>query len=643
MGRGLAFCLTAAAAAQPQELSDFGREIAVPGAPRPLAYGPDGRLYLGESQPGAVCVVSADEASAERFGIGLLHDPQGLCVSDQGTVFVADAEGILVFGADGALLRRLGQAGRGPGQLLRPAGLVLRGEQVCVADSGNDRVQILDRDGRAVGVIGERGRGPGQFRRPLGLAADPEGSLYVSDADNHRLQKFDAAGRHVQTWGDFGAFPGLFNEPGGLAFAEGRLFVCDRLNHRVQIFGPDGRFAASFGGHAVLPREGRGMMHYPYAVAVAAGGQKAAVSEPLERRCQIFVPRGSGVGGPFVPRMPPDLRPGWDFGPLLSLSGDLLAVVEPQGRMVLLYNTARAVPVEIHRFGEVGDRFGQFARVSGVGVDQPRRRVYVSDAANQRVSAFDLAFDPQAPVRQDPGMSRFAKAVEAAPFMEGGGFRPGPLAVAPDGRVMVLDEGGGAIVVLDADLHVVERWDVGTGATGTGGAGTGGAGTGGTGTGGAGTGGAGTGGMGTGGTVAARSIAAGPAGDAVVLVDPLRGAVLVLGPDGAPVRIVGGDGSLLSPAGAMIEADGSVLVADAGTDTIAVFDPAGALVARWGGSGAERGRLWQPAALGRDGRGRLFVLDYGNHRMQIFDRAGEWEVVFGTGRAFTRTRPEPAR
>ena len=39
-----------------------------------------------------------------------------------------------------------------------------------------------------------------------------------------------------------------------------------------------------------------------------------------------------------------------------------------------------------------------------------------------------------------------------------------------------------------------------------------------------------------------------------------------------------------------------------------------------------------PAGIDQDGRGRLIVVDYGNHRAQIFDGEGKWLVTFGAGR-----------
>jgi sugar lactone lactonase YvrE len=85
--------------------------------------------------------------------------------------------------------------------------------------------------------------------------------------------------------------------------------------------------------------------------------------------------------------------------------------------------------------------------------------------------------------------------------------------------------------------------------------------------------------------------------------------------------------------------DGSVYVTDALADRVIRFDEQGRYLSDWGGRGTEVGRFWIPTGIGQDREERIFVLDYGNHRVQIFSPQGEWLVSFGMGRAFTRASP----
>ncbi|MCI0631142.1 MAG: hypothetical protein L0Y44_10880, partial [Phycisphaerales bacterium] len=51
--------------------------------------------------------------------------------------------------------------------------------------------------------------------------------------------------------------------------------------------------------------------------------------------------------------------------------------------------------------------------------------------------------------------------------------------------------------------------------------------------------------------------------------------------------------------------------------------------------GSNMGQLWKPRGVAQDAQSRLFVIDQGNHRAQVFDPSGRWLVTFGSGMAFT--------
>jgi DNA-binding beta-propeller fold protein YncE len=66
---------------------------------------------------------------------------------------------------------------------------------------------------------------------------------------------------------------------------------------------------------------------------------------------------------------------------------------------------------------------------------------------------------------------------------------------------------------------------------------------------------------------------------------------------------------------------------NAGPDTVArisKFTKDGKFVKSWGRFGSGAGEFKTPHALAFDSRGRLFVADRGNHRIQIFDRDGKY-------------------
>ena len=48
-----------------------------------------------------------------------------------------------------------------------------------------------------------------------------------------------------------------------------------------------------------------------------------------------------------------------------------------------------------------------------------------------------------------------------------------------------------------------------------------------------------------------------------------------------------------------------------------------------GAPGSELGEFNTPVATGMDGAGRVYVVDQGNDRIQIFAATGGWEMVYG--------------
>ena len=114
------------------------------------------------------------------------------------TFAVADGDAFLVndtlnyrikrFDEHGSLVSAFGHEGRGPGTFARPKGLAVDGDgHVYVVDALFDHVQIFDSAGRLLLVIGARGQGPGEFWSPGGIAIAGD-TVYVADTFNNRVQ-----------------------------------------------------------------------------------------------------------------------------------------------------------------------------------------------------------------------------------------------------------------------------------------------------------------------------------------------------------------------------------------------------------------------------------------------------------------------
>jgi sugar lactone lactonase YvrE len=119
-------------------------------------------------------------------------------------------------------------------------------------------------------------------------------------------------------------------------------------------------------------------------------------------------------------------------------------------------------------------------------------------------------------------------------------------------------------------------------------------------------------------------------------VDAAAGQVLKLGPDGQSIGRWGGrgddagrfrfrpthrcddSGEWCAPelgGGVAVDGQGRVYVADYGNHRVQVFDAAGRALAGWGREGGGPGEFRLPAGIAVDRAGRIYVSDTGNHRV----------------------------
>ena len=186
-------------------------------------------------------VLSPDGVPLGRFTADTLLRPTGLDIDpDNGEVFVADksASHVKVFSPGGVLLRTIGVAGDGEGQLNAPMHIRISGDKLFVSDALNANVQIFAKgDGRSLGQIGRRGLYVGNLVRPKGVTTDRDGNVYVIESYYDHLLIYNQDGELLLPIGGTGNDIGRFFLPAG-AWSDDRdrIFVADMFNARVVIF-----------------------------------------------------------------------------------------------------------------------------------------------------------------------------------------------------------------------------------------------------------------------------------------------------------------------------------------------------------------------------------------------------------------------
>jgi DNA-binding beta-propeller fold protein YncE len=319
-------------------------------------------LFLG-SFSSSQMVFAAPEFSDEfgSFGTtdGKFKSPSGLAL-DTGAdkLYVVDTEnhriqiidvngscsGSAELAEDICFVDEFGGSGTGDGKFKSPTAAVLDtgSNLLYVADSGNDRIQIIDVEGNCSGntklgdngdddvcfvdEFGGSGTGDGKFDLPSGLALDTSTDyLYVADTDNNRVQIIDVEGNcsgntklgdngdddvcFVDKFGTSGSGSGKFKSPAGLALHtdSDMLFIADTDNHKIQIIDVDGNcsgtakladadndicFESEFGGSGT----GDGKFKSPMGLTVDISSSTLYLVDTDNERIQIIDVEGNCSG-----------------------------------------------------------------------------------------------------------------------------------------------------------------------------------------------------------------------------------------------------------------------------------------------------------------------------------------------------------
>ncbi len=171
-----------------------------------------------------------------RGGESYFESPSSIAIDRSGRIYVCDRLGHMIFIMDqrGKILRRIGKrvAGEGPAEFRLPSQVILCGNDLCVLDAGNRRIQILDTNGhfqRSINV-GYAGHG-------AGLAADRDGNLYLSDPGVDQIQVFRRDGTPLHILDISAVQGGNIGHPSALWIdASDNLYVIDSEKNRVGEF-----------------------------------------------------------------------------------------------------------------------------------------------------------------------------------------------------------------------------------------------------------------------------------------------------------------------------------------------------------------------------------------------------------------------
>jgi len=123
-------------------------------------------------------------------GISGFNFPTFALATSDNEIIVNDALNYKIkrFDGDGNLEFSFGEEGNGPGTFSRPKGMAVDDENhIYVVDNMFDNIQVFTEDGKLLLVIGSGGQEKGQFWSPAGIDIF-DNTIYVADTFNNRIQ-----------------------------------------------------------------------------------------------------------------------------------------------------------------------------------------------------------------------------------------------------------------------------------------------------------------------------------------------------------------------------------------------------------------------------------------------------------------------
>ncbi len=456
---------------------------------------------------------------------------------------------------------------------------------IYILDSKLCKVSIADSAGYLIKEFGSCGRGDGEFNSPEGIALSPDGHVVVADTNNNRIQIFDGEGNFESVFGSEGPDRGELRKPSGVAVdAQGMIYVADTGNKRLQVFSAKGvyRFRIPFD----VP---------PADIAIDAMN-RAYILLPEESEIQIIdIMKNDVLRLQFLNSAKKYLTRAVSIS--VDFRGDIY-ITEQAEHSVKKFDINKNL---LMTFGSEGRGRGQFKRPAGIVADN-HGHIFVIDSGNIRLQEYEVSGSTK-PALDTSGLKLLMSAdykdsIQAQPQLT-------DIRITQSGTIYTLSSNNNTLYITGIGNRII----------------------------------GGKKSRGEGQFSNPSAVDYGPKGY-IYVADTGNNRVQVFDPDGNFVFTFGErgrkNGQFKEPSGIVVAKDGTIYVADTGNDRLQIFNKDGIFLKAFGNTSdnsdneiAANGTFRQPTALALDSQDRLFVVDRGNNRIQVFDNKGNFLQSIG--------------
>jgi hypothetical protein len=243
--------------------ADLAPKLEIKGLNRPLGIAVDAEGNILVGNDGRDNIEVYDPATGDLvavFGEGIVKMPTAITLDGLGNIYVTDSRSnhVQVFDAAYQPVRTIGKSGVGRDTLKFPIDAEIvyssgNGQEIFIADQGNDRIQVYDLQGnyrRSLTFEGTAGQncnwftglceipGAPPFTRLEALDVDAYGRLHVLDSFEAAVTIFDPADHtFLGVYGEYGTGAGFLTVPMDLVTTEANVsLVIADTSDRIELF-----------------------------------------------------------------------------------------------------------------------------------------------------------------------------------------------------------------------------------------------------------------------------------------------------------------------------------------------------------------------------------------------------------------------
>lgn len=204
--------------------------------PMGIAVGDDGNIYVSEITDQKIMVFDPGGTYLHDFPKEdkVLVKPVALAFAG-GKLYVTDVgdQSIKIFSSRGRLLRKFGRGGDGKGEFAFPNGIAVSGDgTIFVADSNNRRVQVFNKDSEFLTFF------KGKLSLPRGIAIDGFRRAHVVDTFAQMVRVFNKGGKLLFSYGQDTVEEGRLSFPNGIAIDDSarRIYIANRVKNCISVW-----------------------------------------------------------------------------------------------------------------------------------------------------------------------------------------------------------------------------------------------------------------------------------------------------------------------------------------------------------------------------------------------------------------------